>query len=106
MGHPAIRPMKESDVVEWATRHMMTWLKDNAFLAGWLALPLALFAIYAQNRGKELKDIDWAWVIIYATFGISFGITVTKGFDEKARSFAELLAFSTFFAIVWSRKTN
>ncbi len=84
----------------------MNWLKDNSFLAGWLALPLALLAIYAQNRGKKFKDIDWTWAMIYVIFAVSFGITVSKSFDEKARSVAELFAFTTFFAIIWSRKTN
>lgn len=84
----------------------MNWLKENAFLAGWLALPLALLAVYAQNRGKKFKDIDWTWAMIYVIFGVTFGITVTKAFDDKARSFSELLAFVTFFAIIWSRKTQ
>jgi uncharacterized membrane protein AbrB (regulator of aidB expression) len=84
----------------------MNWLKDNTFLAGWLALPLALIAVYAQNRGKAFKDIDWTWVMIYAIFGISFGVTVTKSFDMVAREFTKFLAFVSFFAIIYNRRTN
>src|SRR5271166_2078538 len=37
----------------------MNWFRDNAFLAGWLALPIAILAVYAQNRGRRLREVDW-----------------------------------------------
>jgi hypothetical protein len=78
----------------------MQWLKDNAFLAGWLALPLTLFAAYAQNRGKPLKDIDWTWAIIYVTFGITLGVIVSQGFDLPTKIMAQMFAVLSFLAIL------
>jgi len=79
------------------------WLKDNAFLAAWLALPIAVFAIYVQNRGKQFKDYDWNWITIYLTFGRTIGITFTKTFDTFSRKFAKWLAMLSFFAILFNR---
>jgi hypothetical protein len=84
----------------------MNWLSSHAFLAGWLALPLSVFAIFAQNRGKEVKDIDWTWAIIYLTFGITLGVTLTPTFDRVARDFTQWLATLSFFAILFNRRRS
>lgn len=84
----------------------MNWLKDNAFLAGWLALPVAIFAIVAQNRGEPVKDIDWTWVAIYITFGITLGVAPTKSFDSFSRTFAQWLAMLSFMAILFNRRRS
>lgn len=81
----------------------MNWFRDNAFLAGWLALPLAMLATISQNKGKLLKDIDWTWAIIYLTFGITLGVAFTPSFDMYAREFAKWLAMLSFFGIFFNR---
>ena len=84
----------------------MNWLRENAWMTGWFALPLAVLAIYAQNKGKQLKDFDWTWAIIYLTFGITLGVTLAQNADAFAREFAKWLATLSFFAILFNRKTN
>jgi peptidoglycan/LPS O-acetylase OafA/YrhL len=82
----------------------MNWLRENAFLAGWLALPLSIVAIIAQNKGKPLKEFDWTWATIYLTFGITLGVTLTQSFDGLSREFAKWLATLSFFAILFNRR--
>ena len=84
----------------------MNWLRENAWMTGWLALPLALLAIYAQNRGKQLKDFDWSWATIYVTFGVTLGVALTPSADSFAREFAKWLATLSFFAILFNRNRN
>jgi hypothetical protein len=84
----------------------MNWLRDNSFLAGWLALPITLFAVYAQNRGKPIRDIDWTWAIIYVTFGITLGVALSKTFDLAARTMAQTFATLSFFAILFNRRRD
>ena len=82
----------------------MNALREYSWLTGWLALPVSIFAIYAQNRGKQIKDIDWTWAIIYLTFGVTLGVTFTKEFDAFSRDFAKWLAMLSFFCIIFNRK--
>jgi hypothetical protein len=84
----------------------MQWLRENAFLAEWLALPVSLFAAYAQNRGKSPKEVQWEWVMIYLTFGIAFPVSLSRNFDEFAREFAKWLAMFSFIAIVFNRRRD
>lgn len=44
------------------------WLKDNAFLAEWLALPIAIFAAVVQNWGKKPQEIDITNGLYYLAF--------------------------------------
>jgi hypothetical protein len=46
----------------------MQWLKDHAYLAEWLALPLALFVAVLQNWGKKPADIDITNGLYYLAF--------------------------------------
>jgi len=85
---------------------MMEWLKAYAWLTGWLALPLGLLAIYAQNRGRELKDVDWTWATIFVTFGVTLGITFTSSFDPFVREAAKWLAMLSFYAILFNRRRD
>jgi hypothetical protein len=84
----------------------MGWLKENAFLAGWLALPVSIFAVFAQNRGKQIKDVDWTWAIIFVTFGITLGVALTPKFDTFSRTLAQWFATLSFFAILFNRRRD
>jgi hypothetical protein len=84
----------------------MNWLKDHAWLAGWLALPIAILNIFTQLKQSPSKEIDWTWTVIFMTFGITLGITFTPLFDAKSRSFAQTLAMLSFFAILFNRRRD
>jgi membrane protein DedA with SNARE-associated domain len=84
----------------------VNWLKDNSFLAGWLALPVTIFAVYAQNKGKPIREIDWTWAIIFMTFGVTLGVAFTPSFDSYSREFAKWLATLSFFAILFNRRRD
>jgi len=84
----------------------MHWLRENAFLSGWFALPVAILATIAQNRGKPIKEVDWTWAMIYCTFGIALGVALTPTFDTSARDFAKFLAYTSFFSILFGRASR
>jgi hypothetical protein len=78
----------------------MHWLRDNAFLAGWLALPLALLLALIQWRRAPTLPIDWFRVLMYFAFLVCLAAAFTPSLDESARSYARWLASFLIGAIL------
>jgi hypothetical protein len=81
----------------------MNWLRDHAFLATWLALPVAIISIFVQNIPTKFKDLDWSRSLIYIAFTICLGVSFTPSFDENARSLARQLSIWGFIFLVIDR---
>ena len=84
----------------------MNWLRGYAWLTGWLALPIAIANMVMRLKQKPSTGVDFTWAIIYLTFGVALGITLTPTFDEKSRSFTQWLAMLSFFCIIFSRNRD
>ena len=79
----------------------MDWLKDHAYLSGWLALPLAAIAMYIQNRGKKLSDVSWARPLLYFAFLTSLAVAFNQQFDTTARVSAQGVLYFTMVTLVF-----
>ena len=83
----------------------MDWLNNHAYLAAWLALPVAIGVAVFQNRHKGFAEVDWSRILIYIGFLTSLAVVFTLGFDETARGFARVFVFTGLgFLIMDSRR--
>jgi len=82
----------------------MGWLSDHAYLATWLALPVAIVAIIVQNRSSRFAEVDWSRSLIYLAFLTSLAVAFTPTFDQTARTTAYFLLFSLLAFLIVDRK--
>jgi Na+-transporting NADH:ubiquinone oxidoreductase subunit NqrB len=78
----------------------MNWFRENAFLAGWLALPLAAIFGIIQLRRTPAAPIDWFRVLMYFAFLVCLAAAFTPSLDESARSYGRWLASFLIGAIL------
>jgi len=82
----------------------MNWLRENAFLATWLALPVALLVGFFQAKKANFANVDWTRFMMYFGFLTSLAVVFTPKFDQHSRSYAEFLATFLIGSIIVSRK--
>jgi hypothetical protein len=82
----------------------MNWLKDYSFLSGWLALPIAIAAMYFQNKGKPIREMDWSRPLIYLAFLSALAVAFNMNFDFQARLSAQMVLFFGLVFIAQDRK--
>jgi len=78
----------------------MNWLRTYAFLAGWLALPLAVALAIIQWRRAPSAQVDWFRVLMYFAFLVCLAAAFTPSLDENARSYGRWLASFLIGAIL------
>jgi hypothetical protein len=78
----------------------VNWLKENAWLANWLAVIVAIaIAAFQGFRSARGEKIDWARVVIYFTFLSSLAVAFTPLFDGTARTVSYTLVMLSFVYI-------
>jgi hypothetical protein len=82
----------------------MNWLKDHAYLAAWLALPVMIVVAIYQNRTNDFAEIDWSRLLIYIAFLVALGVTFTPTFDEPARTVARTIVFGGIGFLIVDRR--
>jgi len=82
----------------------MDWLRDHSYLAAWLALPVAIFVVILQNKGKKLAEMDWSRLLIYLAFLIALAVTITPTFDKTARDITKLIVFMGLGFLIVDRR--
>lgn len=81
---------------------MLNWLKDNVYIAAWLALPIMVVVALVQGRstprveGRPGEVWPIKKVLVYLLFLICFPITLTPWAESGARivcGFSSLVLF-------------
>jgi hypothetical protein len=82
----------------------MNWLKDNAYLAAWLALPVMIVIAVVQGVKTDFVGTDWSRMLIYFLFLTSLGAAFTPGFDPTAREIARYFLGAVLAFLIVDRK--
>jgi hypothetical protein len=64
---------------------MLIWLRDNAYLAAWLAIPVAIVIGVFQNVKLGIEKFDWSRNLLYLAFLVGLAVRFTPFVDEKMR---------------------
>ena len=70
---------------------VLNWLKENAYLAAWLALPVAIAIGFFQNSKIGFEKFDWSRNLLYLTFLVSLAVKFTPYVDQRMRDEAGYL---------------
>src|ERR1039458_9780193 len=65
----------------------MDWLKNNAYIAGWLSPAIALIGMLIRGGGKS-GEIDWARMMLFIGFLTCLAAAFTPAVGDGARFFA------------------
>jgi hypothetical protein len=82
----------------------MNWFEAHAYLAAWLALPVAIIIGVIQNAKTRFQKVDWPRSLIYVVFLSSLGVAFTPTFAEGPRSMADMLLVICLMIIAADRK--
>lgn len=85
-------------------RIVLNWLKENAYLAAWLALPVAIVVGLVQNSRTDFKELDWPRSLMYIAFLTALPVVFTPTFDETARSSARNIVFALLGVLIVDRR--
>lgn len=83
----------------------MQWFKDHAFLAEWLALPVALFVAVLQNWGRKPAEIDITNGLYYLAFLVSLAAAFNPGMPPDIRVSAQGILFFLLVYLGFRRKS-
>lgn len=83
---------------------MLTWLKENAYLAGWLSIPVAILIAFFQNKKLGFEKFDWSRNLLYLTFLIALAIKFTPFVDQRMRDEAGYLVMMLVAFLILDRK--
>ena len=83
---------------------LLNWLKENVYIATWLALPVTLLVGVCQARKTEYKTVNWLRLLMYFSFVTSLAVAFTPRFDADARNFAHYLIARVLPVIVMTAK--
>jgi len=80
---------------------MLIWLRDNAYLAGWLAIPVAIGIAIFQNAKIGIEKFDWSRNLLYLAFLVALAVRFTPTVEKDIRSDAGyLIALLVPFLII------
>jgi hypothetical protein len=82
----------------------MHWLETHAWLAAWLALPVAIVVGVIQTVRGGVNQLDWPRALIYLAFLTSLAVMFTPTFDQTARDFARYIVSFTIVVLIWDMK--
>lgn len=84
---------------------MLAWLRENAYLAAWLALPVAIVIGIFQNAKLGIENFDWGRNLMYLAFLVALGVRFTPSIEESIRHDAGyLMAMLIGFFIVDAKR--
>jgi hypothetical protein len=83
---------------------MFHWLESHAYLAAWLALPVAIATAFIQNAKTQFKEVDWSRTLLYLAFLTALPVAFTPTFDESARETARYLVSAGVAFLIIDRK--
>ncbi len=78
----------------------MKWLQDNAYLAGWLAIPVAILIAVSQNTTIGIEKFDWSRNLLYLAFLVALAAGFTPSVDEKMRGEAHYVVASLLVFLI------
>jgi hypothetical protein len=80
----------------------MNWLKDNVYLAAWLALPITVLVAFIQNKKAETKAESFPLKksLAYLLFLICFPMSLTPALQEANRTFVGVVAVAMLATIL------
>jgi di/tricarboxylate transporter len=81
----------------------MNWLETHAYLAAWLALPVAFIVAIVQNIRSKTGQVEWRQMIFLFVFLLCLAVAFSPSFDNTAREYAKVIAFPSFLCFVWRR---
>lgn len=80
---------------------MLNWLKENAYLAAWLALPVAIVIGFFQNQKLGFEKFDWSRNLLYVAFLVALAVKFTPSLAQNMRDEAGyLLIMLTVFLMI------
>jgi hypothetical protein len=82
----------------------MEWLRDNAFLAAWLAPIVAAVVFLLQENKSHFANVDWSRVLVRFAFLVSLAVVISPKMDHAARLVANTLMFMCLGWIMVDKK--
>jgi Ca2+/H+ antiporter len=79
----------------------MGWLKENSYLAEWLAIPVAVAISLVTVKGKTLAQVNWPEVLVNLAFIVSLSVVLTEGHSGYVRGSATTICMFTLVRIMW-----
>jgi hypothetical protein len=89
----------------------MNWLKDNVYIAAWLALPVMIVVAYLQGRSTPNTEMTRETFplkksLTYLLFLICFPLTITPWVEVDTRVFCGFISVPLFLMIVFRPDKN
>jgi hypothetical protein len=83
---------------------MFNWLRDNAYLATWLAIPVAIAIGFFQNSKIGFEKFDWSRNLLYLAFLLSLAVKFTPYINQRMRDDAGYLVAMLVAFLIIDRK--
>jgi hypothetical protein len=83
---------------------MLNWLRDNAYLAAWLAIPVAILIAVFQNVRIGIEKFDWSRNLLYLAFLVSLAVKFTPYANQRMRDDAGYLVAMLVAFLIIDRK--
>jgi di/tricarboxylate transporter len=81
----------------------MSWLEGHAYLAAWLALPVAFIVAIVQNIRGKAEQVEWRQIVFLFIFLLCLAVAFSPAFDTTARDYAKYIGFPALLCFVWRR---
>lgn len=81
----------------------MEWLRQNAFLAAWLAPVVALVVFLFENKKTQFANVDWTRALVRFAFLVALAMEFVPGIDLARRIAANTILFTTLGWIMMDR---
>jgi hypothetical protein len=80
----------------------MNWLKEQVYLAAWLALPVTVLVAFIQNKKAETKAESFPLkkTLAYLLFLICFPMSLSPALPEGTRTFVGVVAIGLLAVIL------
>jgi hypothetical protein len=83
---------------------MLSWLKENAYLAAWLALPVAIVIGFVQNQKLGFEKFDWSRNLLYLAFLVALAVKFSPSFAQNMHDDAGYVLFTLIGFLMLDRK--
>lgn len=77
---------------------MTQWLESHAYIAAWLALPVAILVALYQTKGLSFENVDWQRLIVNVLLIVSLAVVLNPDTADKVRITANSILFMTLAA--------
>ncbi len=90
--------------VEFAA--MVQWLKENVWIAAWLAPIVAVAVFFFEQRKTHFADVDWSRVLIRFAFLVALAFRFLPYISIVQQTSANTLMFMCLGWIMMDKKRN